>query len=215
MLFGEFVEIVAHHLLHELLEPRVLAPAYLQQQAFLQRAGSDAGGVEVLQQLQYVLYLLWRRVDVLVDGQFVADGVEAFAQQPVVVERADEVFHDVVLALAEVYHAQLVVQLVLKRRLLAEVHFLALLAHGLSAAVYGQFLVVAPDAGQCLVECRLAFLALALGVEIVVGAAFFSQVVVPVAVVVGSGLERRVIVHFCLNALYQLRHRHLNELCLQ
>ena len=38
-------------------------------------------------------------IDILVDGQFVGDGVQILSQEPVVVEGSDEIFHHVVLLL--------------------------------------------------------------------------------------------------------------------
>ena len=42
--------------------------------------------------LQYFFQLFGRSVDTGVDGEFVADTVQRFAQQAIVVQRADEIF---------------------------------------------------------------------------------------------------------------------------
>ena len=64
----------------------------LDEQALLQGAGAQTGGVEVLYNLQYFFQLFGRSVDTGVDGEFVADTVQRFAQQAIVVQRADEIF---------------------------------------------------------------------------------------------------------------------------
>ena len=59
---------------------------YLQQQTFLQVSGSDSCRVEVLQNLQRFLNLLFRCIDVMIDSQLVADAVERFPKQSVVIQ---------------------------------------------------------------------------------------------------------------------------------
>ena len=97
MFFGELVEVFGYYLLHERLE-LVIGPAVdLQQQALLQRLSAYAGRVELLQFGQHLAHLPGRDINVMVDGELVADGVETFAQNAIVVERAYQVLHHVML----------------------------------------------------------------------------------------------------------------------
>ena len=60
--------------------------ADLDEQALLQGAGAQTGGVEILDNLQHLFQFLGRGVDAGIDGEFVADAVQRFAQQAVVVQ---------------------------------------------------------------------------------------------------------------------------------
>ena len=75
--------------------------------------------------MQHRLYLLFVGVDVMIDGQFVTDGIEVLAEQTIVVQRSDEVFQDVTLTLCQVTLPSLLEQLVLERFRGAEHHLLA------------------------------------------------------------------------------------------
>ena len=88
----------------------------------------------------------------MIDGQLVADGIEAFAQQTVVVERANQVFHDVVLTGCHVEQPHLLLQLVVKRGGLAVHHLLALLCHSVASMIHGQFIIITADIAQRIVE---------------------------------------------------------------
>ena len=181
----------------------------------MQRAGADAGRVQLLQQPEHALYFGGTGIQVVIDGQLVAQLGEVLAQQSVVVERADEVFHDVVLALGQVHQSHLLLQLVVERDGLAVDHFLALVGHA-AAVVDGQVLVVAAQSGQCIVESRLPVLAFALGV-VVVGRVSFRRVLIVgilrlFRVVGASHLQGGIVVHLGVDAFGQSRDGQLNEL---
>ena len=60
--------------------------------------------------LQYFFQLFGRSVDTGVDGEFVADTVQRFAQQAIVVQRADEIFGQFTLGFGKVALTQLFFQ---------------------------------------------------------------------------------------------------------
>lgn len=72
---------------------------HLQDEAFLQVACSDAGGLEVLKDAEDVFQLLRRGGDVVVDLEFVLQLLEGGAQQSVVVEGTNEVADNFLLVL--------------------------------------------------------------------------------------------------------------------
>ena len=94
----------------------------------------------------------------MIDGQFVADVVQRLSQQSVVVQRTNEVFHDVALAFGDVGHVHLFVQLIHTRLRLTIDHFLAVLLIGLAALIYRQVLVVTTNRLQGSIQGRLALL---------------------------------------------------------
>ena len=223
VLFGELVEVALHHPAHQFLEPPLGSSGYLQQQTLLQRAGADARGVERLQTVEHVDELRLVHVDVVVDGQFVAEVAHVLAQQPVVVERADEIFHDVALPIGELQLAHLLLELVIKRGGVAPDNLLIV---GVGVAGRGcpqvgrrQF-VVAPQVFQCVVKGFFALLALGLLLVLLVGGvglAVFGQLPF------GRGLllfvppffQGRVVVQLGKDVLFQLGQRHLEQLHLE
>ena len=152
MLAGKFFEIVVDHTGHQTLQPRCGSALYLQYQALLKRARTDACGIEGLQKQQHVFYLLDRRVDVMIDGQLLTDGIERFPEQSVIVERADKILHDVAIPLTEVEFAHLFFQLVVERFGLSIDHLLTLITEGVAAVIHGQVLIVAPQVAEGFVE---------------------------------------------------------------
>ena len=50
----------------------------------------------------------------MIDRQLIADGTEVLTQQPVIVERTDQVLHDIPLALSQFCFAHLFLQLVIE-----------------------------------------------------------------------------------------------------
>ena len=157
----------------------------------------------------------------MIDGQFLAETVQVFAQESVAVERTDEIFHDVAFALSQLRLVHLLCHHVVERERIAVDHLLALLVGSHAAMIDGQIFVVAPNVLQRGIECIAALLALALFV--VVGSVVGAIAVVGIVVVFGSrgpllirrGLQGRVVVHFGLYALHQLRDGQFDELCLQ
>ena len=88
----ELVTALADDVVFGLFQGRIFLALDLQQEAFLEVSRADARRVEVLDDGKYVFRFLGRGVYPLVDGEFVDKGVDAFPQEPVVVERADKVF---------------------------------------------------------------------------------------------------------------------------
>ena len=80
----------------------------------MQRAGSYAGRVKVLQFQQHLFYLLFRYVNVMVDSQLVGNAVQWFTQQSVIVQRPYEIFHDITLFVCKVKEVHLLYQLVVE-----------------------------------------------------------------------------------------------------
>ena len=95
--------------------PLSLVSLYLQQQTFLQASGSDSCRVEVLQNLQRFLNLLFRCIDVMIDSQLVADAVERFPKQSVIIQRPNQVFDDLPLLIGQFVFRQLTVYLIVER----------------------------------------------------------------------------------------------------
>ena len=83
-----------------------------------------------MQDGQHVLHLFRRAFEIVVDVHLVADGVTGLAQQSVVVERTDEVFHDVPLSVVEVAFTHLLLEFVIKRHAVGGVLAWALHLHG-------------------------------------------------------------------------------------
>ena len=141
----------------------------------------------------------------MVDGQLIADSIRRLAEQSVVIERANEVLHDVTFAFSQAGKPHLLLQLVVEGNGVAQNVFLALFADAAATLVNGQFLVVAPDAFQCRIKSRLPILTLTLAVEVVVlvrriqSLRWFGafQIVGPV----GIGFQRRIVVHFRIDTL--------------
>ena len=69
----------------------------LDEQAFLERACADAGGVELLEHGECVGELLGADVDVVVEEEVVDDVLEGAVDESAVVERADEVLDELAL----------------------------------------------------------------------------------------------------------------------
>ena len=67
----------------------------------------QSGRVEILYDSQGFLQFLFRSVDTGVDGQFVTDAFEGFAEQAVVVQRTDQVFRQFALMFGQVAFAEL------------------------------------------------------------------------------------------------------------
>ena len=104
----------------------------------------------------------------MVDGQLIADSIQRLTEQTIVVERANEVLHDVTFALSQVGKPHLLLQLVVEGNGLTQYKFLALFADVAATVINGQFLVVAPDAFQGRIKSRLTVLTFTLAVEVVV-----------------------------------------------
>ena len=218
MLLGELVEMVLDDLLHEVAYDAFALGPYLQQQALLQRSGTDAWRVEGLELVEQLLNLFHRHVDVVVDGQFVGNVVERFAQQSVAVERPDEVFHDFLLLRGEFQFTHLLLEFVVERCRVAPYHLLALGVVVAVGAVRGRcgHVVVSVQTLQRVVESFLTLLALGLLLRFVavfvVGLFVFVGHVVKV---VSALLEGGVVVELGVDVLLQFGQWHLQQLHLQ
>ena len=115
MLLDEVVEMMADDLFHEALEFAFRPSGNLQEQALLERAGANAGGIEGLQNLQHLLNLFHRHINAVIDGQLIADVVKALSEQSIAVERADKILHDLLLLLSELCLSHLLFELVVER----------------------------------------------------------------------------------------------------
>ena len=218
MLLGKSLEIVGNHLLHQRFYFRVVATADLYQQTFLQRTGTDARRIEVLQHFQHVLYLLVGGIDIMIDGQFVADHIRRLAQQTIVIQRADQILHDVALAVGEFRLTHLFHQLVIERLTLTIDHLLAILGHVTATVIDWQVLIVAPDTGEGLIQGRLPFLALSTDRVVIRG----ILVVLIVSIFRGVGqviarisLQSRIVVHLRIDTVHQLGDGQFHERGLQ
>ena len=100
-LVDEVVEALVQELDEEFAQRVPFVAADLQQQAFLQRARSDAGRVELLKDLEHLSQLVGIRVEALVNLGLVGKDGEGLLQQSVLIERADEVFHEFLLVVGE------------------------------------------------------------------------------------------------------------------
>ena len=145
--------------------------------------------------------------------------MEFLTKQPVIIERPNQILHDILLALRHVDLAHLFFQLIVKRDRLAIDHLLALFCRGATTMVNGQILIVAPHIAKSLIEGGLALFALILRLEIfrtilsirIVGIARDTIIVFPR----GSRLQGWVIVHLGIDTIYQLRERQFYKRCLQ
>ena len=155
-----------------------------------------------MQLLQHGFNLLGRHVDVVIDGQLVAQHAQIFAQEAVVVQTADEVFHHGVLLIAEGEHAHLLFQPVIERQRVAINHLFIIGIVVVVGIVWRGHHVVAVDIFECSVECILPFLLFGLhfkvGGFVVVFVLFFIQ---GQRIVVGF-LQRRIIVQFGIDVFF-------------
>ena len=212
VLLRESLEVVVHHTLHQVLQARGVATLYLEQQTLLEVARTDAGRVELLQDGEHLGNLVLCDIEVMIDGQFVADGVELLAEQSVVVERADQIFQDIALTVRHVHLAHLFLQLVVERDAIPVDHLLALLGDGATRLIDGQILIVAPDGTEGLVEGRLSLLALVARLEVLlrgtqgVLTVLIVHIVSVILLTRACHLEGRIVVHLGIDTVYQLHH---------
>ena len=123
---GKFVVTLPDDVLLQCLQGRMLLASDLDEEALLEAACADAGRVEILDDFQDALQFGRCRLHSIVEQQFVADGLEVLAQQSVVVERADEVFGQLPLAVAQLAFAELFLEDFVEGDSLREGDFLCL-----------------------------------------------------------------------------------------
>ena len=166
-----------------------------------------------MQHREHLGYLMLRGINIMIDGQFVADGVEFLAKQSVVIERSNEIFHDIALTLGHIRLAHLLLQLVVERSILTIDHLFALLGVGASRGIGRQILIIAPHGTKGIVECRLSLLALVARLEILIRG---TRCVCTIHIFLTIGgiiliarpryLEGRVIIHLGIDTIDELRH---------
>ena len=181
--------------------------------------------------MEHVLYLLLGYIDVVIDDQLIADAVEILAQQAVVVERSDKIFHHFLFLVGEVLHIHLLLQLVVEGCGVAIYHlfvFGCVLVAVFVGAVIGH-LVILSDAFQCLVElvfslfllrlCLVGIVRISIIVAITAICIMFQRRISIVAfaehIVWILTLQCRIIVQFGIDALLEFGEGHLQELHLQ
>ena len=214
VLAGELFVAVLHNALFRLQQrvgvsgPALLhLAAYLDEEAFLQVAGAQAGRVEVLDDVQHLFQFLGAGVDTRIDGQFVADAVQGLAQQPVVVQRPDEVFGQFALPGRQVLLAQLFFQRFVERGRVREGDFFRLVV--VAAAVVFLQLIVGDVVLRQVVAQRVV-------VRVASVLRAFAFGVGRVGIIVGRRLlaffQGRVFQQFGPHAVFQLHGRQFQQL---
>ena len=194
VLAGEFVEVVTKDALGVLRVRGSLEGADLEEEAFLEVAGADAGGVEFLDDLEHAEDLLFVGLDAGAEGEVVDEGVEVAAEVAVFVEAADDEGSDVLFMLGKVAEAELVEEALGKALLDGE------------GIVFGTFvLAVVIDfeavSGNRIVRVELVDGAVLRLVVLVVAA--FDRVVV---------VKHRILLKLRADALFQFLDRQFDEL---
>ena len=116
-----------------------LFPEDLYHQAFLKTTCSDTCRIKILQDAQSLFQSLFRRFDAGINSQFIADTLQRFAKQSVVVQRTDQVFYQFALMFGQVTFTKLFFQNFIKRSCIGERNIFRLLVP--RAVVLLQFIV--------------------------------------------------------------------------
>ena len=190
-------------------------PVHLQQQAFLQRPGSDTGGVEVLQYLQDLLQFADGSVYAMVDSQLVADAAEVLPQESVIVQTADKIFQDVPLPAGKFSLAHLFVELVDEGSRVSVDNLLVVGVVPLLAGVVGGNIIIRLHALQRRVECVLPFFPFLLCVEVVVLRLLCCVAGINIVCLLTASFQCGIVVQFGIDTLLQFRQRHFQQLHLQ
>ena len=191
---------------------------YLQQQTLLQRACTNAGRVHVLQHFEHVFNLRFAHIEVMIDSQFVADGIQIFAQEAVIVKTSNEIFHHSILLFSQCEHVHLLLQLVIKRGC---VTINRLFIVGIIVIVCIGSLrhnVVFPNIFQGSIQRILTLFSLVYGVKVV--AIFVFRIsILPLIVGQSHGrivfFEGGIIVEFSIDVLFKFGQWHLQQMHLQ
>ena len=140
----------------------------------MQIFGADACGVEGFQQRAHALNIVFRAHYIIKERELVAQGLGVFAQQAIVIKRANEVVENVAVAVREVLFARLLAQLIVERGAVAIHHlFIVGIVGGGGAhtrGVHRRHIVVAAYAAESLVEGRLSEVGVLLAVVGIGGA---------------------------------------------
>ena len=188
VLLGECLEVVAYNLESEVLSACVEHLAvHLQKQALLQGTGSYACRLELLNDMQYALYLLDRDIHAARKGQVVGERNKVAAQVAIVIEAADDICRYDKLLLAKRAEAQLLHEGLAQRVRLGD--------------IYGALLVILRE----VVHARLVCGGLVLLAEVLLNRNLLGSLVV-VVVCFNILLEDYVLLYFTLDALLEL-HR--------
>ena len=145
MFLGELLEMISYHAVHKLFQSTVGFATNLYEQTLLQTAGANSGRIKILEFLQHRLYLLRLHIHIVVDGKFVADGIDVFSQETAIVERTYEIFHYPLLGVRKLYLAHLLFQSVVERHRVAIHHLLVVGIIIIVCRPHGQHIVVVGD----------------------------------------------------------------------
>ena len=157
----------------------------------------------------------------MINGQFVADAVEVFAQQSIVIERPDDVFHHVVLLLGEVLHVHLLFQRVIERGGVAVDGLLVVGILVVAVAAHLGHFVVPTYVVECGIECvfaLLTFILRCLPVFLFAAVAGRVATISPLKVqrIIGRRtLQCRIVVEFGIDVLFKFGQGHFQQLHLQ
>ena len=217
MFTGELLEIVSNDLFHLYLHPRWILSANLQEQTLLKRRSANTCGIKPLQQFLHLTQFFLRGIDVMIDGQFITDGIERLTEQPVIIERANQILHDIMLTGSHIEQSHLFLQLVVERGGLTVHHLLTFLCHSTPAVVDGQFVIIAADIAQGVVESRLALLPFCQRLVVLWGIRRIRiirrlRIIRTVRIIVWRLLfEGGIIVHLRVHTVHQLHQRQLHQ----
>ena len=192
---------------------------HLQEQAFLEIAGTYAGRVKVLQHIEHILDFPFAGIYVVIDGEFVFNGIERLAEQTVFIERTNQVFKYIALLVGKFEFAYLFVEFVVKRSgvaidLLFIVGSLARIVH---VFIVGQCVVLA-NGVEHRVEFVLAVFPFRVVFERFFTIRFLSCRRLVVGMVVVHGIVGRcafhggIVVELHLYILLQFGQRHFQHL---
>ena len=201
-LVDEIVIRVPHQRLHLLLPSIAFQASYLDEQTFLQRAGTDTGRVKLPQDVHETFQLLGAGGDTLIYLQFIGHLNQAFLQKAVIVERADEVFHHLLLVFAEVVFAHLCLQLIIEGECVAILDVLGSVAAIVGSQEIVGHIILATIVAKHLADSILGRLAL---YAIVSAVARIIVLRLTVSLMLQPGIFQALVLH----TLSQCVQRHL------
>ena len=141
------------------IHPFFLLPADLYQQTFLKVTCSDTCRIEILQDAECFFQLLFRRFYTGINSQFITDTFQRFAEQAVIVQRADQVFHQFMLVFCQIAFTKLFFQYFVKRGRVGERNIFRLLVF--RSVVLLQFVVGNIVFGEIITQ-RIVFVGIIL-----------------------------------------------------
>ena len=205
-LVHEIVVAGAQHLGGLLAEAHMGGSGYLQQETFLQRAGTDARRIKLPQDVQHLLQLAAVGGQVLVYLGLISQLVERLGQHAVLAERPYQVLEHLLLMGCEVVFMDLVFQVVIEGERGAVIHVLgSVLCSGAIEQVVGD-VVLGPIVAHALVGNAPA-------VSVQSSGAVAVSLCAHGLIAVATGLLQPGILHaLVLHPLTKGIHRHLRQL---